>query len=141
MKRLLPMLAMVLASPGATAGCWGNPPPLHGDHGRDRHGLAWHSEPVCYHAEFVAGALTLDAEAREALAQRLEGARRMYSTDCVFVTHGPEQAHHQEGRVTYLRWWLGLQNVALHAKTPLGRWEPDRSGDVIELQVEPCSWT
>lgn len=60
----------------------------------------------------------------------------LYGTACVAVPHGPEVADHEEARLAYLRRGLGWQNVGLYAKT--GRWEPERSGDVIELQLESC---
>lgn len=140
MKRLLPLLVLAVASPAALGNCSIVPPPLHiGGDSRDGHGLAWFSQPVCYRAEFVAAGLTLDAEARDALAQRLEGARRLYGTDCIVAMLGPERAGHEAGRLAYLRWWLRLQNVVLLDRGAASRRATERRGNVIALQLEPCS--
>ncbi len=137
-------LGLALASPAALARCGGGGVPSpHGGDSRDSYGMAWYSRPVCYRAEFAPGGLTLDAEARAGLSQRLEGARRLYRTDCVAVAYGPEQPDHDAARVAYLRWWLGLQQVALHLDPPeQPRWSADsmpaRGGDSVELQITRC---
>ncbi len=135
-------LALALASPAALARCEGGVPPPHGGESRDGNGLAWYSQPVCPRAAFGAGGVTLDAQARDDLARWLDGARRLYRTDCVAALYGPEPLDHEAARLAYLRWWLGLQQVVLQPR-PADRYgaggpAPARGGDVIELQIMRC---
>lgn len=127
-----PALAQIVGAPSA-----------HGpDESTDRYGRSWYSQRISQDADFGAGT-TLDADARESLAQRIDAARRFFKTAEVCALHEEGLAGREAGRLAYLRWWLGLQRVKLaSAQDGIPSW---RSADVppghavITLWLEPCS--
>ncbi|MFG6468058.1 hypothetical protein [Roseateles sp. BYS87W] len=134
-------LALAAVQTAAGAACLLTAPPAHGTRERDRdaHGLPWHARPVCFRADFGDHGLTLPAEERQSLTHRLEGARRLYRTDCVAVEYGPEWPDLAEARLAYLQRWLSLQGVELRARPRTGGpWSFIDGGSEVELQVVAC---
>ncbi|MEO6280767.1 hypothetical protein [Roseateles sp.] len=109
---------------------------------RDTYGRAWYSQQISYEAAFERGT-TLNAEARESLAQYLDGARRLFKTDSVCASHEAEVVDREARRLAYLRWWLGLQAVRLVAAKRSGysstAADTMQGQTVIRLWLEPCS--
>lgn len=134
-------LALVGLGAAAQAQCLFTAPPSHGGRSqeRDATGLPWYAQPVCYRADFGDAGLTLPGEERDSLAQRVQGARRLYATDCVAAETGPERPDRAPARLAYLRWWLGLQGVVLEERSRSG---PMLSfidgGHQVVLQIVPC---
>lgn len=135
-------LALALAglAPAAQSACMSTAPPPHGrPPARDASGLPWYAQPVCGRVDFGAEGLSLPGDVRESLAQRVEGARRLYGTACVAAVSGPERPDRAEARLAYLRWWLNLQGIELQERSRNGpMWSFIDGGSQVELQIVPC---